>query len=131
MSEMTQNVLLSVMNAFSGAQRRMAIRRNGRGDGESDALRFPEQREEHQQRKHNGLDEDGDDERAAANAAFASPLLRVAFDQAPAQGTKTLFLNCSRNFSRLEQPHTPPKFFASVRWAPRGQTTGSRRNLAA
>jgi hypothetical protein len=47
-------------------------------------LRFPEQRQQNEQRKYGRLDEDRDSQRAAANATFATALLRVAFDQAPA-----------------------------------------------
>jgi len=63
----------------------MAVRRNGRGDGHGDALCFAEQREQDQQGDDGSLGQDGDDERAAANEAFAAALFQVTFDKAASQ----------------------------------------------
>lgn len=46
-----------------------------------DVLSFAEQRKEDEQSKHGGLNEDGREQRAAANVAFTMALLRVAFDK--------------------------------------------------
>ena len=58
------------------------VRRNGSGDSEGEVLRFRKQRQQKEQGKHGGLRHDGRRQRAAAEAAFAAALLRIAFDQA-------------------------------------------------
>jgi len=50
--------------------------------GQCDALGFAEQRDEDEQGKDCGLNENGEEQRAAANVAFAMALLRVTFDKA-------------------------------------------------
>jgi len=47
-----------------------------------DALGFAEQRDEDEHSEHCSLNENGKEQRAAANAAFAMVLLRVAFNKA-------------------------------------------------
>src|SRR5215471_1747388 len=54
---------------------------NGRCNSKCDALGFAEQRDENEQGKDCGLNENGEEQRAAANVAFAMALLRVTFDK--------------------------------------------------
>ena len=81
-----------------GACRRPArvVRRNWRGVGQRDALRFPEKRNENDGRKYRGLRGDGNDQRAAANAAFAFTLLGTAFDEAALQRTEIILRTGTR-----------------------------------
>ena len=81
---MADIVSLTVRVLRAGIVRCAFVRRIGRdvrGDGEGDVLRFPKQREQHQHTKHGRLDQDGKNERAATNAACATALLGVAFDE--------------------------------------------------
>jgi hypothetical protein len=47
-------------------------------------LRFPKQREQDEQGKHGGLDKDRKNESRAAQPAFATTLLWIAFDETSA-----------------------------------------------
>src|SRR5258707_8236192 len=63
----------------------MAIRRHRDPFFRCDALRFSEYWNQHQHGQCSTLQEDGNGQRAAAEASFSSALLRIAFDKAPAQ----------------------------------------------
>jgi hypothetical protein len=70
-----------------------------------DALWFGEQWNQNDRRDNCGLCGDGDNQGAAANAAFSRALLGIAFDETALQGTK-LVLRTGTGFDRH---HTPPQ----------------------
>jgi len=89
--------------------RRVAVRWHGDESlAQCQVLGLSEEREQDQQGDDGGLGEDGDDERAAANVAFAAALLRVAFDKAPTQRAESFFRICFRNSSRIVRHRAPP-----------------------
>ena len=76
-----------------------------RSHSESDAFRFPEQRDENDGGEYHALRGDGNDQRAVANAAFAFTLLWTAFDETALQKTKIIL----RIGFGLDRHHTPPE----------------------
>jgi hypothetical protein len=61
------------------------------------------------------LYQDGNGQRAAANAAFMAALFRIAIHQATAQRTQIFFMEFFGDFSRLDGHSTPPQNFPRVR----------------
>jgi hypothetical protein len=71
--------------------------------------------------------QDGNRQRAAANASFAIALFRVTFDETASQGAEACFLTFFRNTSGLERHHTPPQIFCEPGplWVPADRNDGN------
>jgi hypothetical protein len=65
---------------------------------------------ENQRGEDGGLDEDRENERTAPLPAFATALLRIAFDQTSAERPQISFNDFFRKASRIERHHAPPRF---------------------
>jgi len=81
------------------------VRRNRHYAGLGDALRFSEQRNEDDRRYNRGLRGDGNDQRAAADAALAGTLFRATFDETALKRTKIIL----RMRLGFDSHHTPPQ----------------------
>ena len=76
-----------------------------RSHGEGDAFWFSEQRNQDDRGDNRGLRSDGNDQRAAANAALTFTLLGTAFDETALQGAEIIL----RTGAGFDRHHTPPQ----------------------
>jgi len=72
-----------------------------------DVLRFSEKRNQNNGHENRGLRGDGNDQRAAADAAFAFTLLGTAFDETALQGTEIILR--AGTGAGFDRHHTPPQ----------------------
>ena len=79
----------------------MAVRRDRHVSTPRNAFGLSEQRDQNQDRQNSALEKNRNKECAAADAAFAAALFRIAFDQTSAQGTKVGFYNFFRNYYKV------------------------------